>query len=138
MNIWSNVHVNDFKVCKLCDSKHCISGTDSTSFAISSAGVLTTSAAVNAATKASYNVDITATNTVTGHGKVALTVNVQSTCSTATQITAVIGIVLLSLMTVMSIQMPSTCIHVTVLQNTDTHLCTGVNPDSFYHCKMKS
>jgi len=77
-----------------------ISGTDAASFSIvSGTGVLTTTAAVSAATKASYTVNVEATNTVTGTGKVALTVEIKADCSAATQMTAAIGIVLLSLMT---------------------------------------
>jgi len=83
-----------------CYGKVWISGTDAASFAIDSGtGVLTTNAAVSAVTKASYSVDITATNTVTGSGKVALTVEVKADCSAATQMTAAIGILFLSLMT---------------------------------------
>jgi len=77
-----------------------ISGTDSASFSIvSGTGVLTTAAAVSAATKASYTVDIAATNTVTGSGKVALTVEVKADCNAANQMTTAIGMLLLSLMT---------------------------------------
>jgi len=83
-----------------CYDKLWISGTDFASFSIvSGTGVLTTGAAVSAATKASYSVNVESTGTVTGTGKVALTVEVKAACSAASQMAAAIGIILLSLMT---------------------------------------
>jgi len=69
-------------------------------------GELTTTVVVDAATKASYSVVIAAIYTVTGAGKVALTVNVKADCSAATQLAAGIGTVLLSLTTVLAKKMP--------------------------------
>jgi len=83
-----------------CNGKLLISGTDAAAFSIDAGtGVLKTTVPVKVATKPKYSVDIIATGTVTGSGKVALTVDVKADCNAATQMTAAIGILLLSLMT---------------------------------------
>jgi len=67
-------------------------GTDMSSFSIDPAtGVLTTKAA---ASKSSYSVDIEATNTVSGKGRVALTVSVP--CSASEQLTSILAVIVLA------------------------------------------
>ena len=66
-----------------------ISGTDTSAFSINATnGVLTTKGATS---KTSYSVDIEATNTKTGKGKVALTVTVP--CSVAEQLTSILAVI---------------------------------------------
>jgi len=67
-------------------------GTDINSFTVDpDAGVLTTKEALS---KSSYSINVEATNTVTGKGKVALTVTVP--CSAADQLTSILAVIVMA------------------------------------------
>jgi len=57
---------------------------------------LTTVGAVDKATQASYTLNIEATNSVSGVGKVALTVTIATTCSAAAQLAAFVAVLVIS------------------------------------------